>query len=88
MRSALRWWHSPRATYPHSWVARGTAAARGTAGGAPPALLGPPQVIVGALLGPPMADVVPQPAAVALVGQLGLVLLVVESGLEVEACRL
>jgi Kef-type K+ transport system membrane component KefB len=68
-----------------------------------PSLVG--ELVVGALLGPPLADFVPQPAAVALAGQcvvlemsgekapltnlpcvrrLGLILLVVESGLEVQ----
>ena len=47
-----------------------------------PSLCG--EVLVGSLLGPPLANLVPQPAAIALVGQLGLVLLVVEAGLEVN----
>lgn len=47
-----------------------------------PSLVG--ELVVGALLGPPLADVVPFPHALALVGQLGLILLVIESGMEVE----
>ena len=51
-----------------------------------PALVG--EVLAGALCGPPLGDWVPQPAAVALLGQVGLVLLVVESGLEVQTAML
>ena len=51
-----------------------------------PALVG--EVLAGALCGPPLGDWVPVPQAVALLGQVGLVLLVVESGLEVQTAML
>ena len=51
-----------------------------------PALVG--ELLVGALCGPPLGNWVPQPHALALLGQVGLVLLVVESVLEVEVSML
>lgn len=47
-----------------------------------PSLVG--EVLCGALLGPPLADFVPKQEALALLGQLGLVMLVIESGLETD----
>jgi len=63
-------------------------AGRGTTSVGLPSLVG--ECVCGALLGPPLADWVPQPAVagLALAGQVGLLLLVVESGLEVQASDL
>ena len=51
-----------------------------------PALIG--EVLVGCLLGPPLADAVPFARAVALLGGVGIVLLTVEAGLEVDVAML
>ena len=42
------------------------------------------QIVAGLLLGPSLWNVVPHPTAVALLGKLGVMLLVVESGLSVD----
>jgi len=47
-----------------------------------PSLVG--EVLCGALLGPPLANFVPKHDALSLLGQLGLVMLVIESGLETD----
>jgi Kef-type K+ transport system membrane component KefB len=51
-----------------------------------PALIG--EVLVGCLLGPPLADAVPFAGAVSLLGGVGIVLLTVEAGLEVDVAML
>ena len=51
-----------------------------------PALIG--EVLVGCLLGPPLADAVPFARAVSLLGGVGIVLLTVEAGLEVDVAML
>mmetsp|Transcript_20589 Transcript_20589/g.31391 ORF Transcript_20589/g.31391 Transcript_20589/m.31391 type:complete len:879 (+) Transcript_20589:134-2770(+) len=47
-----------------------------------PPLVG--QIIAGFLLGPPLADYVPFPQAMVLLGDLGLILLLVEAGVELD----
>mmetsp|Transcript_36108 Transcript_36108/g.55062 ORF Transcript_36108/g.55062 Transcript_36108/m.55062 type:complete len:498 (+) Transcript_36108:263-1756(+) len=47
-----------------------------------PSLVG--QIIAGFLLGPPLANYVPFPEAMVLVGDLGLILLLVEAGIELD----
>ena len=47
-----------------------------------PPLVG--QIITGFLLGPPLADYVPYPQAMVLLGDLGLILLLVEAGVELD----
>ena len=47
-----------------------------------PALVG--EIIVGVLLGPQVAILAPQPAALMLYGEVGLLLLVLEAGLDVD----
>ncbi|EED96002.1 Na+/H+ exchanger, partial [Thalassiosira pseudonana CCMP1335] len=47
-----------------------------------PPLVG--QIIAGFLLGPPLADFVPFPEAMVLLGDLGLILLLVEAGIELD----
>lgn len=51
-----------------------------------PSLVG--EIIVGILLGPPLADFVPNPEAFVLLGEVGLVLLVVEAGIDVDVSTL
>ena len=47
-----------------------------------PSLIG--EIVVGMVLGPELLDVVPFPDALQLVGEVGLLLLVLEAGLEVD----
>ena len=47
-----------------------------------PALVG--QIIAGFLIGPPLAEFVPFPEALVLLGDLGLILLLVEAGIELD----
>lgn len=47
-----------------------------------PALVG--QIIAGFLLGPPLAEYVPFPEAMVLLGDLGLILLLIEAGIELD----
>eukprot|EP00522_Entomoneis_paludosa_P012811 CAMPEP_0172442126 /NCGR_PEP_ID=MMETSP1065-20121228/2596_1 /TAXON_ID=265537 /ORGANISM="Amphiprora paludosa, Strain CCMP125" /LENGTH=819 /DNA_ID=CAMNT_0013191851 /DNA_START=224 /DNA_END=2683 /DNA_ORIENTATION=+ len=51
-----------------------------------PSLVG--EIIVGILLGPPLADYVPNPEAFVLLGEVGLVLLVIEAGIDVDVSTL
>mmetsp|Transcript_9262 Transcript_9262/g.20862 ORF Transcript_9262/g.20862 Transcript_9262/m.20862 type:complete len:818 (-) Transcript_9262:112-2565(-) len=51
-----------------------------------PSLVG--EIIVGILLGPPLADYVPNPEAFVMLGEIGLVLLVVEAGIDVDVSTL
>jgi len=51
-----------------------------------PALIG--EIVVGMILGPGMLDIVPHAEMIILVGQLGLVLLVLEGGLHIELVTL
>ena len=47
-----------------------------------PSLVG--EIFVGILLGPPLADFVPNPTAWVLFGEIGLVLLVLEAGIDID----
>eukprot|EP00984_Skeletonema_dohrnii_P031300 scaffold23608_cov72-Skeletonema_dohrnii-CCMP3373.AAC.2 len=51
-----------------------------------PALVG--EIITGFLLGPPLADFVPYPKALVLVGEIGLILLLLEAGVELDVAQL
>mmetsp|Transcript_12655 Transcript_12655/g.25292 ORF Transcript_12655/g.25292 Transcript_12655/m.25292 type:complete len:967 (+) Transcript_12655:195-3095(+) len=51
-----------------------------------PALVG--EIIAGFLLGPPLADFVPYPKALVLVGEIGLILLLLEAGVELDVAQL
>ena len=51
-----------------------------------PALVG--EIITGFLLGPPLADFVPYPEAMVLVGEIGLILLLLEAGVELDIAQL
>lgn len=46
------------------------------------------EILTGVLLGPPLANRVPYPDAITLLGQLGLVLLVIEGGLHVDGKKI
>lgn len=43
---------------------------------------------VGFLLGPPLADFVPYPEALVLVGEIGLIMLLLEAGVELDVAQL
>lgn len=47
-----------------------------------PGLIG--EIILGSILGPQLANFVPQPLAFMMIGEIGLILLVVEAGLEID----
>jgi len=47
-----------------------------------PGLIG--EIIVGSVLGPKLANFVPEPLAFMMIGEIGLILLVVEAGLEID----
>jgi len=47
-----------------------------------PCLVG--EIFCGILLGPPLADIVPNPGALVLIGEIGLILLVVEAGIDID----
>ena len=51
-----------------------------------PALVG--EIFAGFLLGPPLADVVPYPEALVLVGEIGLIMLLLEAGVELDVAQL
>ena len=51
-----------------------------------PALIG--QIFAGALMGPELADIVPEPMAFQMLGEIGLIMLVIEAGLEVDLAGL
>ena len=51
-----------------------------------PALVG--EIFVGFLLGPPLADFVPYPEALVLVGEIGLIMLLLEAGVELDVAQL
>lgn len=51
-----------------------------------PALVG--EIFTGFLLGPPLADFVPFPEALVLVGQIGLIMLMLEAGVELDVAQL
>lgn len=51
-----------------------------------PSLVG--EIIAGILLGPPLADFVPNPAGFVLFGEVGLVLLVLEAGIDIDLTML
>ncbi|CAB9509080.1 K(+) antiporter GerN [Seminavis robusta] len=51
-----------------------------------PALVG--EICTGFLLGPPLADFVPYPEAMVLVGEIGLILLLLEAGVEIDVGQL
>ena len=51
-----------------------------------PALVG--EIFTGFLLGPPLADFVPFPEALVLVGEIGLIMLVLETGVELDVAQL
>lgn len=51
-----------------------------------PALVG--EIFVGFLLGPPLADFVPFPEALVLVGEIGLIMLLLEAGVELDVAQL
>lgn len=51
-----------------------------------PALVG--EIFVGFLLGPPLADFVPYPKALVLVGEIGLIMLLLEAGVELDVAQL
>jgi Kef-type K+ transport system membrane component KefB len=46
------------------------------------------EIVAGILLGPPLADYVPNPEAFVLLGEVGLVLLVVEAGIDIDVSTL
>lgn len=46
------------------------------------------EIIAGILLGPPLADYVPNPEAWVLLGEIGLVLLVIEAGIDIDVSTL
>lgn len=47
-----------------------------------PALVG--EIFCGIFLGPPLADIVPNAAALVLIGEVGLILLVIEAGIDID----
>jgi Kef-type K+ transport system membrane component KefB len=51
-----------------------------------PALVG--EIITGFLLGPPLADFVPEKKALVLVGEIGLIFLIIEAGIELDLQQL
>lgn len=51
-----------------------------------PALVG--EIITGFILGPPLADFVPYPEALVLVGEIGLIMLLLEAGVELDVAQL
>ena len=51
-----------------------------------PTLVG--EILVGVVLGPPLADLMPVPEALMLFGEVGLMLLVLEAGLDVDFAML
>jgi Kef-type K+ transport system membrane component KefB len=51
-----------------------------------PALVG--EIITGFLLGPPLANLVPFPEAMVLVGEIGLIMLLLEAGVELDIAQL
>lgn len=51
-----------------------------------PSLVG--QIFAGIIFGPPFADIVPNPSAFVLLGEIGLVLLVVEAGVDIDVMTL
>ena len=51
-----------------------------------PALVG--EIITGFLLGPPLANFVPYPKALVLVGEIGLIMLLLEAGVELDVAQL
>merc|ERR1719491_346609 len=51
-----------------------------------PALVG--QIFAGIICGPELLDIVPQPEAFVLLGEIGLVLLVVEAGVDIDITTL
>ena len=51
-----------------------------------PALVG--EIITGFLLGPPLADIVPYAEALVLVGEIGLIMLLLEAGVELDVAQL
>ena len=51
-----------------------------------PALVG--EIFAGFLLGPPLADFVPFPEALVLVGEIGLIMLLLEAGVELDVAQL
>jgi len=51
-----------------------------------PALVG--EIFAGFLLGPPLADFVPYPEALVLVGEIGLIMLLLEAGVELDVAQL
>lgn len=46
------------------------------------------EIVAGILLGPPLADFVPNPEAWVLLGEIGLILLVVEAGIDIDVSTL
>jgi len=46
------------------------------------------EIVAGILLGPPLADIVPNPEAWVLLGEIGLILLVVEAGIDIDVSTL
>ena len=51
-----------------------------------PALVG--KIFAGFFLGPPLADFVPYPEALVLVGEIGLIMLLLEAGVELDVAQL
>eukprot|EP00814_Leptocylindrus_danicus_P006822 CAMPEP_0116007090 /NCGR_PEP_ID=MMETSP0321-20121206/2096_1 /TAXON_ID=163516 /ORGANISM="Leptocylindrus danicus var. danicus, Strain B650" /LENGTH=843 /DNA_ID=CAMNT_0003475727 /DNA_START=206 /DNA_END=2738 /DNA_ORIENTATION=+ len=51
-----------------------------------PSLVG--EIVAGFLLGPPLADFVPHPEAMVLFGDIGLILLVLEAGIDIDIAQL
>jgi Kef-type K+ transport system membrane component KefB len=51
-----------------------------------PSLVG--EIICGFLFGPPLADFVPFPKAIVLIGEIGLILLLLEAGIDVDIAQL
>ena len=51
-----------------------------------PALVG--EIFTGFLMGPPLADFVPYPEALVLVGEIGLIMLLLEAGVELDVAQL
>ena len=51
-----------------------------------PALVG--EIVTGFVLGPPLADFVPFPEAMVLVGEIGLIMLLLEAGVELDIAQL
>jgi Kef-type K+ transport system membrane component KefB len=51
-----------------------------------PSLVG--EIVAGFLLGPPLADFVPYPEALVLVGEIGLIMLLLEAGVELDVAQL